>query len=167
MALNLKSEIDRLNTNKEKTKKVKENINTKLVEYGSTQANTLAEVPDKLAELAKKYKKVGILDLNQKMHFNSNGRQRISFRMNLDFTPKECYIAFSQTLKDLIGSASLVNAGMYLAPGSQKKILLNTRRYWLFSDASITRTKLTFTLDSSLSDITDKEFIFTKIVALG
>lgn len=56
--MSLKTEIDKTNDLKNKTKKAKDNINAKLTELGGQNANNLADVPSKMQGMIGQYKKM-------------------------------------------------------------------------------------------------------------
>ena len=69
--MSLIQEINRTETEKNKTKQVAINIDNKLVELGGEQAINLADVPNKINGLLRRYKKTAIFDLNQVCYYES------------------------------------------------------------------------------------------------
>lgn len=91
MVLNLKSEIDRLNNNKEKTKRAATNIDNKLVELGGERATDLADVPNKIGSMIREnYKKIAIIDVSGDVSLWT--KKETSIKVNVDFTPSRLFI---------------------------------------------------------------------------
>lgn len=103
--MNLKQEINRTETNKNKTKQVAINIDNKLVELGGEQATDLSDVVNKMgAMVTKNYKKVAVIDFSSSpIHWGSkNGGMEMEFPkipINVDFQPKRAILTLSKTNK--------------------------------------------------------------------
>lgn len=93
--MSLASEINRTETEKNKTKTVAMNIDNKLVELGGEQAINLADVPNKIQKMIGQYKQVAIFSDLKTIQINSSQnsiRERIAF--NLDFYPTKVLFQF-------------------------------------------------------------------------
>lgn len=110
MALNLKSEIDRLNNNKENTKKVAINIDNRLVALGGQRATDLADVPNKIQMLIMQYKKVVMIS-NKTLNWESDnsGRRVVTIPLNLDFTPTFVSVTLKHSSLDYAISGTNIN----------------------------------------------------------
>ena len=89
--MSLTQEINRTETEKNKTKQVATNINNKLVELGGEQAANLNDVPNKINQLSKQYKKYAKVVYNRKINGSTSGNNAYaSFYIsieNLGFNP--------------------------------------------------------------------------------
>ena len=83
--MSLTSEINRTETEKNKTKTVAVNIDNKLVELGGEQAINLADVPNKIKKLAEgAYKKAtGNCDIHVYFRDNSTGTIPLNVKFNV------------------------------------------------------------------------------------
>lgn len=99
--MSLIQEINRTNTEKNKTKQVATNIDNKLVELGGERATDLNDVPNKMGVMIKdNYKKVAILQ--KKMTFdNSNLTPTpVKVPVNLSFKPSRILAHFTHNNTD-------------------------------------------------------------------
>ena len=95
--MSLISEINRTETEKNKTKTVATNIDNKLVELGGEQAIDLSDVPNKMEVMVKEnYKKIAIL--NKKISSTRACEQTaIAVPVNLTFKPSRVLAHFPHT----------------------------------------------------------------------
>lgn len=87
--MSLKTEIDKTNDLKNKTKKAKTNINAKLIEFGGQNATSLADVPNKMQNLICQYKKIAELDINSQLE---EGSYTITLSYSISFHPSRAII---------------------------------------------------------------------------
>lgn len=87
--MSLIQEINRTETNKNKTKQVAINIDNKLVELGGEQAVNLADVPNKIEGVTKQYKKFYKAKFTFEGYLNSGG---YTFNLNPGFTIEKLWI---------------------------------------------------------------------------
>ena len=93
--MSLASEINRTETEKNKTKKVATNIDNKLVELGGEQAINLADVPNKIgAMVTKNYKRITRFNLNKDITYTNTGFKSFEIPLNLEYVPSEIIIRF-------------------------------------------------------------------------
>ena len=89
--MSLVTEINRTEREKNKTKKVATQIDNKLVELGGEQATNLSDVPKKINELSKQYKKYAKVVYNRKINGSTSGYNAYAnFYIpmeNLEFNP--------------------------------------------------------------------------------
>lgn len=71
--MDLKNTINNTNTQKENIKTVANNIDNKLVELGGEQAIDLSDVPNKINQLSKQYKKYAKVVYNRKINGSTSG----------------------------------------------------------------------------------------------
>lgn len=92
--MSLYNEINRVNSNKDKTKTVSNNINNKLVEVGGEKALNLFDVPNKINKTIKdNYKRIARFSLNQDITYSS-GLKTVKVPLNLNFKPDEIIIRY-------------------------------------------------------------------------
>ena len=89
--MSLIQEINRTETNKNKTKQVATNIDNKLIELGGEQATDLTDVPNKMEVMVKtQYKRVAIIKPNKTMNpviWSDHGKEWRKWSLSLNFTP--------------------------------------------------------------------------------
>ena len=102
--MNLKQEINRTETEKNKTKQVATNIDNKLVELGGEQAIDLSDVPNKIQEMVKDYRRVAILQPTQSYTIKWNQInipvfRNITIPLGLNFKPSKivAHLKFTDT----------------------------------------------------------------------
>ena len=84
--MSLISEINRTETEKNKTKQVAINIDNKLVELGGEQAIDLADVANKMGAMVKtQYKKFATIERTLDVNYTNN--TEFTIPLNLDFKP--------------------------------------------------------------------------------
>lgn len=87
--MSLKDEINRTETEKNKTKTVATNIDNKLVELGGQRAIDLSDVPNKIGAMVKEnYKRVAKIATNTVIPI----RQTIRIPINVSFTPTDIFL---------------------------------------------------------------------------
>lgn len=103
--MNLKTEIDKTNDLKNKTKKAKENINNKLIELGGENASDLADISNKMQGMIGQYKKIaeGVYNSDLVVNYDSSLPNRedpkyayvdINIPISIDFEPKRVILGF-------------------------------------------------------------------------
>lgn len=121
--MSLISEINRTETEKNKTKTVATNIDNKLVELGGEQATDLSDVPNKMGVMVKEnYKKVAIIDVTVDWKAEMVNNRTTPFTITasmvkIDFTPKFYILEFkgrggANTLSDIFLDTS--QGGMHV-----------------------------------------------------
>lgn len=88
--MSLIQEINRTNTEKNKTKTVATNIDSKLVELGGEQAIDLSDVPNKMEVMVGQYKKFATGDLNYRTSLGP--RQGFNKTLPVDFKIKNLFL---------------------------------------------------------------------------
>lgn len=96
--MSLISEINRTETNKNKTKTVANNIDNKLVELGGEQVESLADIPNKIEVVENQYLKIAEIK-NLRIWINTMP-QTITFN-KLSFKPKKVMVLLSYGKQDL------------------------------------------------------------------
>ena len=90
--MSLIQEINRTETEKNKTKQVATNIDNKLVELGGEQAINLADVPNKMEVMVKEnYKKIATGEIKTP----KNAGTKCEVSMNLEFLPTRIFARIS------------------------------------------------------------------------
>lgn len=92
--MSLITEINRTETEKNKTKQVATQIDKKLVELGGEQAINLADVPNKMGAMVGQYNKVATFDSPGIIKFDNN-TQTVTIPTNTQFVPKFAFLEFS------------------------------------------------------------------------
>ena len=111
--MSLIQEINRTETNKNKTKTVATNIDTKLVELGGEQATDLAEVPNKIDEAIKNnLRKSAVINLGG---IQNEGKDffRKDFSDALDFKPQKAILEFKLKGNEPASNGSFIERILY------------------------------------------------------
>lgn len=90
--MSLRDNINNTNIQKDKLKIGKRNIDNTLINIGGEKSTNIEDVPEKITNAIKQYKKISIIDLN----FNDTGNswtENINIPINLSFLPNK-YIIF-------------------------------------------------------------------------
>lgn len=119
--MSLVSEINRTETEKNKTKQVAVNIDNKLIELGGEQAIDLNDVPNKINTLFSKTDKIAVLDINKEV--NRTGSKvidvTVDFSINTaNFNVKNIIIELQQRTKRASGSRIEVNHSFFAEKNS-------------------------------------------------
>ena len=114
--MSLITEINRTETNKNKTKQVAINIDNKLVELGGEQAIDLSDVPNKIQEMVKDYRRVAILQPTQSYtikwtSINAFTVKSFLIPLNINFTPK--FIIAHLTIDDTVYGEGIKNVTVF------------------------------------------------------
>lgn len=115
--MSLIQEINRTETEKNKTKQVAVNIDNKLVELGGEQATDLADVPNRIDALILQYSKYAEIKIDK---FEVSGvprANRKTINLNLNFEPKEIFVGITSLIKKRAleyDEYSNSNCGFYL-----------------------------------------------------
>ncbi len=116
--MSLISEINRTETEKNKTKQVATNINNKLVELGGERATDLADVPNKIRNLVNQYEKMAIVDINKRYDYNGSAtsiNHTINFTINnVAFNIKKIIILLQHGPKIVGGYGSTVQYSFFI-----------------------------------------------------
>lgn len=99
--MSLVTEINRTNTEKNKAKTVKEQINLEIVSEGGIKADTFAEIPERIKNILKNYKKCAYLKLARTTYtFKKAGEKKeIIINTNTLFTPTKFVVCFYVSTK--------------------------------------------------------------------
>ena len=164
MALNLKSEIDRLNNNKEKTKKVATNIDNKLVELGGERAIDLSDVPNKINKMIiDNYKKIAEISTKKSLNMKSNltnlGYAKNTIAMSLNFKPERIFAHYND--KDYVSFSGNVDSKTNFSPTTQQKGL-EVSCYI----ENVTQNSFDFYIQNNSADAGSYYYI-TSIIAIG
>lgn len=90
--MSLIQEINRTETNKNKTKQVATNIDNKLVELGGEQATDLSDVPNKMgAMVTTQYKKIATGEIKT----SKSAGMKVEVNTNLEFNPSRIFARIS------------------------------------------------------------------------
>lgn len=119
--MSLVSEINRTETEKNKTKQVAVNIDNKLIELGGEQAIDLNDVQNKINTLFSKTDKIAVLDINKEV--NRTGSKvidvTVDFSINTaNFNVKNIIIELQQRTKRASGSRIEVNHSFFAEKNS-------------------------------------------------
>ena len=95
--MNLKNTIDNTNTQKDKLKTGKRNIDNKLVELGGEEAVNLAEIPLKMQEMANQYSKIAEIKIEKNIEvgesFYGDYVENL-INLNINFLPKRIFVRY-------------------------------------------------------------------------
>lgn len=90
--MSLKDKINNTNTQKDKLKKGKQNIDNKIVSLGGIKPTSIADVPDKIQNVMEQYRKVAFIDIPQGVSIPNRHSGVAPFtrtiNYNISFTPK-------------------------------------------------------------------------------
>lgn len=143
--MDLKNTINNTNTQKDKLKKGKQNIDKKLMEHGGSKSMNISDVPNQIQKMVSKFSKVAFMEFSNK--YISMYEKRINY--NLDFTPKIAifYVtAYDATEKNGIGIYNSIKPSF----STNNSILLpKYNKYVALKIAKITNTYLEFDINSS------------------
>lgn len=155
--MNLKDTINNTNTQKDKLKKGKQNIDKKLIEHGGAKSTNISDVPNQIQKMVSKFSKVAFMEFTNK--YISPYEKRINY--NLDFTPKIAifYVtAYNANEKKGIGVHNNIkpsfNISSIYVPRIGREIVLKI--------AKITNTYLEFDINSS-----DDSCYLQKMILIG
>ena len=84
--MSLKDNVNNTNTQKDKLKRGKQNIDKKLIEHGGAKSTNISDVPNQIQKMVSKFSKVAFMEFTNKWDYNIRMIGRINY--NLDFTPK-------------------------------------------------------------------------------
>ena len=133
--MSLISEINRTETEKNKTKQVAVNIDNKLIELGGERATDLADVPNKIEILTNEYTKYALIKMfkrgtvytNPKVNNKSNPTIiKINFDKQLEFLPETAYL----NLGELSISNQYEEAQGVVNNLEYKRIRIHTRDFY-------------------------------------
>lgn len=90
--MSLRDSINNTNTQKDKLKKGKQNIDNKIVSLGGTKPTSIADVPNKIQNVMEQYRKVAFIDIPQGVdipnRYNGAAPFTRTINYNISFTPK-------------------------------------------------------------------------------
>lgn len=126
--MSLATEINRTETEKNKTKQVAVNVDNKLVELGGERAESLADIPNKIEVVENQYLKIAEIK-NLKIWIDKIP-QTITFS-ELSFTPKKVMVLFFWGSQDLSGRSEM---DWIECSDSNSKIHSLTQNSFVFAD---------------------------------
>ena len=169
--MSLIKEINRTETEKNKTKQVAINIDNKLVELGGEKAIDLSDVPNKMEVMVGQYNKYAEINVNK---FEMGKSKRYcNFNINLNFEPKEIYISLSSLYSEdqggQIRNNSNFNCGIYLdASPKTFKFFEMGNKYRIFTiETKFSKEVVNLTLTPPSNPESKYVFNFKKIYAWG
>lgn len=126
--MSLRDNIDNTNTQKDNLKTVATQIDNKLVELGGEQAESLADIPNKIEVVENQYLKIAEIK-NLRIWINTMP-QTITFN-KLSFKPKKVMVLFFWGSQDLIGRSEM---DWIECSDSNSKIHSLTQNSFVFAD---------------------------------
>lgn len=158
--MSLKTEIDKTNDLKNKTKKAKENINTKLIELGGQNATDLADVPNRIIETVSKYKRMAEIELNLDITYTNKEYRAVNIPINLNFNPSRIIVRFGcRSEQSLIADSKYNNNRNNMGPVKKT----NNPTYGSAYIETISRENVTVVLNyhSETTGGTDHHYIYS------